>query len=185
MKKLIVLSILLLIVSCGTTKNKEDYENENEIPAHLLAKATEQAIDQIMNNPDLTEEMKKDIIEHINQNGLKNNDTIKSVKDYTAGVDVSGALHIMASDGLLVSPNPTAGDVMVEINRNHPEIDNGGKTLPLDLYYESNKINSLSLSIEGKNKAIISSNYLQKNGTYTIVCPIHKKLTTSFVVFRK
>ena len=187
----VMLTIVAMFVSCRSVETT-DNSNDNDSGLHLVSSMDSVAIRQIMLDPNLSDEEKEKLIrEHFGADSV----SISSTKT-TTGPDPDSILNLypdakvikIEDDGsrnalkdfLMVSPNPTSSDAKVIINRGNPP-DLSGTNLDLDLYYEDRKINSLTLPVEIGNKIIISSNYLQREGTYTIVMS-GSKISASFVV---
>jgi hypothetical protein len=170
MKKIFVLSIcLFIVVSCRTTEttNNSGTYTANQKPSQEEMDA---AIDNIMNNENLDEFTKKLMIEIVTK-AKESPETL--VSDLQKGMD----------NMLYVYPNPTSGPVTVEFARDFPfkSADKTLKYLVLDLYYMGEKINTLEFSNIKDNKVVISSDYIQKEGTYTIVIP-ELNISNSFMV---
>jgi fructose-specific component phosphotransferase system IIB-like protein len=162
--KFILLSILL--VSCKTA----EVDNSSQSASHTPNIADVHAMIDSMMNSDTT---------------LVNNklvgDMLKMAVDNPE--NFLSNLQKAAANSLYVYPNPTSGAVTVEFAHDFPfEIESDMKSLSLDLYYMDTKINTLEFSNLKDRKAIISADYLQKEGTYTIFLTGYNDIYTSFVV---
>ena len=176
-KKAIFISIcsLILLSSCKTV----DTTNNSEQHA-VQYKPTQAEIDNmlegILNNDssELSMESRKFMAEIVKK-AMDSPETLVS--------DIQKAMDNM----LYVYPNPSSGAVTVEFAHNFPfksvdiNLKNG---ISLDLYYMETKINTLEFSSVKDNKVTISSDYLKKEGTYTVSITGLNSVFTSFVVKR-
>jgi hypothetical protein len=168
----IMFMIVVLFVSCRTI---ETTDNSNNNDSGLHAPNLEILIEKIMNNPDMPEFAKKSIIDQIRSGNFSNGDSM--VVSFNFSSD-----DINIKDFLYVFPNPTSSDAVVTINPNFTVIDEGvGVVIPIDLYYMGVKIETLELPVSENFKFVIPSNYLQKEGSYTVVIS-GTKFSASFVV---
>ncbi|MCL2039937.1 MAG: hypothetical protein FWG85_05865 [Bacteroidetes bacterium] len=169
-----------LLLSCKTA-NTENTDSKSDIHAanYTPSKAEiDGLLDSLMNSDefDLDENTKKivsDVVKEFVKIAMESPETLQSI------------LENMLENMLYVYPNPTSGAVTVEFARDFPfkSIDVNLKSgISLDLYYMGNKINTLEFSNVKDNKVIITSEYLQENGTYTITIAGLKDFSTSFVV---
>ena len=166
-KLAVMLTIVAMFVSCRSV-NTTDNSNDNDSGLHVVTTVEEVSYDEIMNDPRLSEMLKQAIIAKLDSTD----------SDTTITIEVSPS-EVALNDLFIVSPNPTSSDAVISLNPIYGT--RGDKTLELDLYYMDKKIETLTLSATSDNKFVITSNYLQKEGTYTIVMP-GSKISASFVV---
>ncbi len=151
MKKIVKLLMLLcvVLVSCKTTETT-DKSGQHAVKQSILI---DDIIEQVLNDPTLDENERK-----FRAEALKSLAENKPTTTYNEDCGL-----------LCVFPNPTSGAVTVEFGRRF-----GGagikedEIIILDLYYKEVKINTLEFYNIKDDKVIITSDYLQKEGTYTI-----------------
>ena len=171
MKHLILLSIcFFLVVSCKTTDTTNNSDRQG---LHAVNQKDDAIKKSIMDIPILSERLKEQIMEQIASGNF--GDTIK-IEATPYDLDLKGFLYVF--------PNPTSSDAVVTINPNFLDgkISNeGGGMIPIELYYMGAKTETLELPLGENLKFVIPSQYLQKEGTYTVILS-GTNISASFVV---
>jgi len=167
----------LLLVSCKTLKttdNQNYSETQDTKPTSIFDMRAEDLIG-------LSEEETEELIMN------KIRETFPDANKITSRTFANSSEfenHMKNNFSLSVSPNPTSGDATVTINVSSSDFS--GRNLTFDLYFEDRKINTLTLTVGSGNKAVLSSNYLQNNGVYTIALQESnirgRQISTSFIV---
>ena len=171
---LLMFVCFFLLIGCKTV---ETTDNSGQYAAKPTQAEIDNLIEQVINNEtsELDENTKKLMLEIIKK-------AMESPETLTAD------LQKLTDEMLYAFPNPTSSSVTIEFARNFPfksvdmEIKGG---ISLDLYYMGTKINTLEFSSVKDNKVVISSDYLQKEGTYTVFITGLDNVSTSFVVVKK